>query len=469
MKKILILFLILICSIAKTSPNINSYSTIKLKDLTEREFSMSKDFIIFEYENKEPRIYNSSINFFFNKGGIFSTKLYIYDSLDKIQRDSSIDHKFINYLYETSLKNKKQIKISYDDDFYRDNCTFYLVLYDKLYGIYNKDTIYVVNSLKYLDFGDEITFTHSDSILFNFLIEKNFSTYLHYQTKLAGRNGTFYDISILDEEGEELINGRFNSLSGYIKIEPYVRYYAHINFLEDINFNSKTFSLNYEKYKNNILIQDENEIDRTVISAQNYTFFKSISNLTINESIILKCYFSGHFPEHEFYLKIYDSDDFESLVDSFPTDKTGFDYKLELEEKYSVFEYKFKKLNESQIALLFGVFVGEEYSLKREPKIYLRVYKPEPKSDEEDSDSGDVTDSTDNKNGLSLSIGWIIFIVVISVIIVGSVIAILIYLYHAKKRNNYQLKNDVNSSIINNENDVCYNKVESDEEKAYYE
>ena len=140
-----------------------------------------------------------------------------------------------------------------------------------------------------------------------------------------------------------------------------------------------------------------------------------------------------------------------------------------MEEKYSVFEYKFKKLNESQIALLFGVFVGEEYSLKREPKIYLRVYKQEPKSDEEDSDSGDVTDSTDNKNGLSLSIGWIIFIVVISVIIVGSVIAILIYLYHAKKRNNYQLKNDVNSSIINNENDVCYNKVESDEEKAYYE
>ena len=326
MKKILILFLILICSIAKTSPNINSYSTIKLKDLTEREFSMDKDYIIFEYENKEPRIYNSSINFSFNKGGIFSTKLYIYDSLDKIQRDSSIDHKFINYLYETSLKNKKQIKISYDDDFYRDNCTFYLVLYDKLYGLHNKDTIYVVNSLKYLDFGDEITFTHSDSILFNFLIEKNFSTYLHYQTKLASRNGTFYNISIIDEEGEELINGRFNSLSGYIKIEPYVRYYAHINFLEDINFNSKTFSLNYEKYKNNILIKDENEIDRTVISAQNYTFFKSISNLTINESIIFKCYFSGHFPEIEFYLKIYDSDDFESLVDSFPADKTGFDY-----------------------------------------------------------------------------------------------------------------------------------------------
>ena len=77
MKKILILFLILICSIAKTSPKINSYSTIKLKDLTERGFSMSKDFIIFEYENKEPIIYNSSINFFFNKGGIFSTKLYI--------------------------------------------------------------------------------------------------------------------------------------------------------------------------------------------------------------------------------------------------------------------------------------------------------------------------------------------------------------------------------------------------------
>ena len=184
MPKLHILFLIFIYPIINTNTEVDSYITIKLKDLIERQFSMSKDFLIFEYENKDQRIFNSSINFFFNKGGKLTTKIYIYDSLDRIKRDSSsIYHEFIDYLYETSLDNKNHIKISYDDDFYRDNCTFYLVLYDILY-IYS-DTIYVVNSLKYLNFGDEITFTHSHSILFNFLIEKNFSTYLHYQTKLA--------------------------------------------------------------------------------------------------------------------------------------------------------------------------------------------------------------------------------------------------------------------------------------------
>ena len=211
--------------------------------------------------------------------------------MDKIKRDSSIYHKFIDYLYEESLENKNHIKISYDDNFYRDNCSFYLVLYDMVY-IYYTDTIYVVNSLKYLNFGNEMTFTHSHSILFNFLIEKNFSTYLHYQTKLASKNGTFYNISIINEEGEEIINDTFNSVSGYIEIEPNVKYYAHINLFEiDTGYFSRTFSLNYEKYKNNILVEDEDRISRTIISAQNFTLFKSISNLIVNESII----FSGSF------------------------------------------------------------------------------------------------------------------------------------------------------------------------------
>ena len=58
---------------------------------------------------------------------------------------------------------------------------------------------------------------------------------------------------------------------------------------------------------------------------------------------------------------------------------------------------------------------------------------------------------------------------IISVIIVGIIIIILVYLYHAKKRNNYQLKNDADSAFVNNKNDIYYNKIESNEEKAYYE
>ena len=390
--------------------------------------------------------------------------------MDKIKRDSSIYHKFIDYLYEESLENKNHIKISYDDNFYRDNCSFYLVLYDMVY-IYYTDTIYVVNSLKYLNFGNEMTFTHSHSILFNFLIEKNFSTYLHYQTKLASKNGTFYNISIINEEGEEIINDTFNSVSGYIEIEPNVKYYAHINLFEiDTGYFSRTFSLNYEKYKNNILVEDEDRISRTIISAQNFTLFKSISNLIVNESIIFSGSFFGYYPNHEFYIKIYESDDFESLVDSFPIDKKDFDSKIEVKEQYDDFGSRFNKVNESQKGVLFGIFVGEEYSVyKRDPRIYFRIYKAQPKSDEEDSSSEDDTDNTDNKKESSLSTGWIVFIVIISVIIVGIIIIILVYLYHAKKRNNYQLKNDADSAFVNNNNDIYYNKIESNEEKAYYE
>ena len=53
--------------------------------------------------------------------------IYIYDSLDQIKRG---DSGFINYLYETSLKGTKYFIISYDDSFYKDKSTYYIVLYD---------------------------------------------------------------------------------------------------------------------------------------------------------------------------------------------------------------------------------------------------------------------------------------------------------------------------------------------------
>ena len=97
MAKFLISLLILIYLITNTSTKYNPYTPTKLKDLTRTPFRMNKEFIIFEYENKEKRIFNSSINFIFDNKRQF-TKVYLFDSLDKIDiKDGQID----GYLYDT--------------------------------------------------------------------------------------------------------------------------------------------------------------------------------------------------------------------------------------------------------------------------------------------------------------------------------------------------------------------------------
>ena len=61
-----ICFLIIIFLITNSHTKDNPFTTIKLKDLKTTQFSMTDQFIIFEYENKE-REFNSSINFLFFK------------------------------------------------------------------------------------------------------------------------------------------------------------------------------------------------------------------------------------------------------------------------------------------------------------------------------------------------------------------------------------------------------------------
>ena len=99
--------------------------------------------------------------------------------MDKIINDTK--NEFANFLKETSLKGTKCITISYDDSFYNDNYTYHLVLSDfsQLYS----DSIFVINSLKYLIFGNEFSYriNCSSELTFNFLIQKTYLTYLHYQ------------------------------------------------------------------------------------------------------------------------------------------------------------------------------------------------------------------------------------------------------------------------------------------------
>lgn len=267
--------LILTFLITNSNEKINSFTTKKLQDLTETSFSINKQFIILEYNNNAERVFNSSIYFIFNKGEISSTKVYIYNSLEKI---NITDGEFYDYLNKTTLDGKKTIKISYDDQFYKDNCTFYIVLYEP-YETYS-DSVHVVNSLKNLNFDKELMYTSKISIelSFNFLIEKDFETYLHYQTtgNALITFGSSYYINIKNETGGILINSKFNVISGYIKIKPNVKYYAHVTIYpkKEYDFMNKAFSLRYEKYKNNILIQNELEITRKILAPRIFHFLK---------------------------------------------------------------------------------------------------------------------------------------------------------------------------------------------------
>ena len=73
---------------------LNSFSTIKLTDFTKTSFSL-KEFVILEYTNNIKKDFNYEINFIFDKGNKASTKVFYYDSFDKIQRS---DIGFINFI-----------------------------------------------------------------------------------------------------------------------------------------------------------------------------------------------------------------------------------------------------------------------------------------------------------------------------------------------------------------------------------
>ena len=438
---------------------------------------MNNQYVIFEYNNTERRVFNSSINFLFSKVKSSSATVYIYDSFDKIKMK---DGEFINYLNKTSLANTKYFRINYDDYFYRDNCIFYIVLYDN--SSKYDDNIKVVNSLKYLDFGEEIKFTCSCSLLFNFLIEKDFPTYLHYQ--LRRYLFSYYYINITNEKGETLKNYKGHSASEYIKIEPSEKYYARIMIekpASDLSdFDMQAFLLNYEKYGNNILIKDDNEINRTVLSTQNLTFFKSILNLEINDSIIITGCSTKSDIMGELWIKIYKRDDFESLIQYFPVDKNGFDYELEVERWYN-FTFEIKKENEDQKGILLGFFVDQESMISTlDTEIHLRIYKGQPKGD-------------DDKKNTGMSFQTIMTLVCVGVIVIGLIIGIYFSWKECKRicsrdenqsqnwnniGNNYSNYNDItqksaindnnNSTSENNDNNAYYyNKTESNDGNGY--
>ena len=149
-------FILIILLFINSNNKEKSINPIKLNDLNEISFSFNQPFIVFEYENKIQRIYNSSINFIIKNEKEKPIKAYIYNSLDKVINDT--ENEFVNYLKEESLKETKNIKISYNESFYNDNSIYYLVLYSYGQAISELNfSVNVINSLKYLTFSNEFS------------------------------------------------------------------------------------------------------------------------------------------------------------------------------------------------------------------------------------------------------------------------------------------------------------------------
>ena len=428
MAKDFFIFLLLIISTIKSNKTNNSFNVIKLQDLTRIKFNLNNEFIVFEYYNNIHKLFDSSIFFIFDNGQRASTKVYIYDSLDKIKREES---GFINYLYETSLKQTKYFKISHDDTFYKDKSTYYIVLYD-ISSTYI-DYIFVVNSLNYLPLEKEISYkmTLDIQLPFNFIIQKNHSTYLHYQGR--GINTILYEYAyyfrIKSENGETFIDEQSSGTSGYVKLEPNKKYYAQILIVKS---SSETeFMLNFEKYKEIHLLEGDKEITVRALYAQHFSFFKDISNMAINETIKVSIHIdiSGFHTDNIFY-KVYDSSNFENLLNIFPSKREDFDSQLGSLNMGGNFNFEIIKTSNSQKGALIGIYVDDPgFYWKIEPtSIQIKTIKKK----EDEKEEPRKIDSLDNEKSSS---SGVIAGVIVSVIVI-IIFYLCCYLYCKKRERN---------------------------------
>ena len=357
MKELIIINLFFIISCINSNIDDESYTPIRLQDFTKINFNLNNEYLVFEYNNNIDKLFNLSIFFIFGEGKKASTKVYIYDSLKKIKRGES---GFINYLYQTSLKESKYFKISYDDSFYKDQMTYYIVLHD-ISSPYS-DFIYVLNSLNFFPLEEELSYNMplDEYLLFNFIIQKNSSTYLHYQGR--GIHTMLYEYAyifrIKNEKDETFIDGQSTGLSGYVKIEPNIKYYVQVVIAKKDN--PTEFMLSFEKYKENHLLEYGKEKDIRVLYAQHFSFFKNISNLTVNDTMKfnIKIDWSG-FHTDNIYIKYYELENFENLVDTFPSNREDFDSQIGSLNNGGNFNYDLIKKYNSQKGVLIGIFIDD--------------------------------------------------------------------------------------------------------------
>ncbi len=373
----------------------NLYSPIKLINLKETSFSLNNDYIIFEY-NIDHIDYYSSFYFVFNKGNRPTTKVYIYNSYDKIEK-KKLD--FINYDYALNLENKKYIEMKINEYFRKTNIIYYLVLSDN--SFYYEDSIYTLNTLYKIPLSTNLLYTHYLKNLISFYLVVIFDEeyYLHYQTRQI--NGYFlnegYRFLITNELGEIFIDKQISGINEYIKLKPHIYYYINIAIMQNPNYSDiSIFKLSFLKYGPNIWIKDDNMIKLDILKNQYFTFFKSFVDIPVNNSLVFNAIINKtkNVVAH-FYIKYYDSDDFEYLVNNFPTQKKNFDNEMNKLDNGGNLLIKVKKYYNGKIkGVLLGVFIESDSFLWdiQPTTLTIKAYSDEKKQQKKEEEEEEEED-----------------------------------------------------------------------------
>ena len=386
----------------------SSYSIIKLSSFNETYFSLDNEFIIFEYENQvNNRIIDGGIYFIFDKGNKPTTKIYIYDSFDKIERGN---YGFINYDYQTSLKETNYFAIKYNDTIYKDKAIYYIVIYDSS-TIY-EDLIYVSNNLYFYPLREPISYKHKldfqMDLFFCIYIDKEL--YFHYQAKqISGiLLNDAYRFLIWDENEQIYIDKLCSGINEYIKLKPNLYYFIQIGITHNPFFGGiSELKLSFSKYGEKYWIKDDKTMKLDILTSQHILFFKNISNYEINETISVKGQINTtEYDEEYFYIKYYDSDDFEKLKDNFPSEKNNFDKVVGYLKNGGNFQFNIEKNNYSQKGFLIGFFIENDILFGIKPTaLYINFTnkedeskeKEEEKSDEKEEEKSDEKEEEEDK------------------------------------------------------------------------
>ena len=386
---------IFLISLIGSNAKKNLYSPIKLINLKETSFSLNNDYIIFEYNIDHIDYYNP-FYFVFNKGNRPTTKVYIYNSYDRIEK-KKLD--FINYDYALNLENKKYIEMKINEDFRKTNIIYYLVLSDN--SFYYEDSIYTLNTLYKISLSTNILYTHylKNSISFYFVVIFDEEYYLHYQTRQI--NGYFlndgYRFYITNELGEIFIDKQISGINEYIKLKPHIYYYINIAIMQNPNYSDiSIFKLSFLKYGPNIWIKDDNVIKLDILKNQYFTFFKSFVDIPVNNSLVFNAIINKtkNVVAH-FYIKYYDSDDFEYLVNNFPTQKKNFDNEMNKLDNGGNLLIKVKKYYNGKIkGVLLGVFIESDSFLWdiQPTTLTIKAYSDEKKQQKKEEEEEEEED-----------------------------------------------------------------------------
>ena len=430
-------------------------SVIKLRNFQKTYFNLGDEYIILEYSNDvEMKFGGGSIFFIFDTGNRPSTNVFLYESFDKIKKG---DSGFINYLDKTTLKDTKYIEINSKSQVFKEKITYYLVLYDINEKYY--DYIYIVNTLDYFPLYDNqylyFKQTIDPQLNFNLIIPKNSYGYFHYQTTKNPINvlGTsdFYYFRIKDSGGTTYIDEQTSGVNNYIKLKPELEYYIQIAIRKSQLFEAtSSFILSFSEYGENYLIKDDN-IDLDILSSQHFSFFKNISDLNISDYIIFNGNINlGFCADSHFYIKYYDSDNFELLHESFPSSSGEFDKEIE-NYRYGEFQVKIKKTYNSQKGILLGIFFDSQFCMME--RSYLTIYglsKNKEDENKENDKRNDDNNAKDYKDKDADDDIWIELIIIIVILI----ILVIYFKKHCKNSSSYSSSSstynrDVDINIIN--------------------